>query len=269
MKPYYADDTVTLYCGDMREVVPQLRVQADLVVADPPYGETRLQWDRWPDGWLKAASKVASTMWCWGSMRMFIDRAAEFGDWKISQDVVGYDDDGEPVMGDVNVVWEKHNGSGFAADRFRRVHEHVVHWYTGAWSAIHHEVPLVAHDGPWRGTRKAARAGHEHLGANNGHNRPWIDTGMRLMRSVIYASSMKGRAIHPTEKPVDVLVPLIDYACPPGGLILDPFAGSCSTGVAARLTGRRAVLVEADEAMCQRAVRERLLQDVLPLGVTS
>jgi len=268
VKPYYADDSVTLYHGDMREIIPQLRLQADLIIADPPYGETSLEWDRWPDGWLKMASTVASTMWCWGSMRMFIDRAAEFANWKISQDIVGYNNEGEPLFADVNVVWEKHNGSGFAADRFRRVHEHVVHWYTGPWSDIRHEVPIVAHDGPYRGTRRAARAGSEHLGANNGHNLPWIDRGTRLMRSVIYARSMKGRAIHPTEKPVDVLVPLIEYACPAGGVLLDPFAGSCSSGVAARLTGRRAVLIEADEQMCERAVRERLLQDVLPFPTT-
>lgn len=244
-EPYYSDDSVTLYLGDMRDLLPSLQLDVDSMVADPPYGETRLAWDRWPDGWLKTASTVASTMWCFGSMRMFIDHAADFADWRMSQDV----------------VWEKHNGSGFAADRFRRVHEHAVHWYRGRWDDIHHQVPIVVHEGPPRGTRKAARAGAEHLGANNGHNRPWIDTGMRLMRSVIYARSMKGRAISPTEKPVDVLVPLIEYACPPGGLVLDPFAGSCSTGVAARLCGRRAVLIEANEAACERAVRERLMVD--------
>ena len=31
-----------------------------------------------------------------------------------------------------------------------------------------------------------------------------------------------------------ILEPLITYACPPGGLVLDLFAGSCSTAVAAR-----------------------------------
>jgi site-specific DNA-methyltransferase (adenine-specific) len=93
-----------------------------------------------------------------------------------------------------------------------------------------------------------------------------VDGGPLLMRSVIGARSMHGRAIHPTEKPVGILAPLIEYACPPGGLVLDPFAGSCSTGIAARLTGRHAVLIEADEAMCKRAVRERLQQDVLPLA---
>ena len=47
MKPYYEDDRVRLYHGDWRELIdPDLR--ADLILTDPPYGETTLDWDRWP-----------------------------------------------------------------------------------------------------------------------------------------------------------------------------------------------------------------------------
>lgn len=44
---------------------------------------------------------------------------------------------------------------------------------------------------------------------------------------------------HPTEKPVDLLTTLIRATVPPGGLVLDPFAGSGSTGEAALRLGRR------------------------------
>ena len=53
--PYWQDERCSLYVGDCREVLPALGVTADLVLADPPYGETSLPWDRWPDGWLEAA----------------------------------------------------------------------------------------------------------------------------------------------------------------------------------------------------------------------
>ena len=52
MKPYYQDDFVTLHVGDWRELIPS-DFRADLILTDPPYGETSLTWDRWPEGWPK------------------------------------------------------------------------------------------------------------------------------------------------------------------------------------------------------------------------
>lgn len=60
---YYADDSVTLYHGDCREVVPALGITADCIVADPPYGETSLAWDRWPDGWPAILRQASRSMW--------------------------------------------------------------------------------------------------------------------------------------------------------------------------------------------------------------
>lgn len=68
---------------------------------------------------------------------------------------------------------------------------------------------------------------------------------------VIRAQSMHHRATHPTQKPLAILAPLLEYGCPPAGLVLDPFAGSGSTAAAAIRTGRRAVLVESREDYCE------------------
>lgn len=62
---------------------------------------------------------------------------------------------------------------------------------------------------------------------------------------------------HPTVKPVDLIAWLVALVCPPGGLFLDPFAGSGTAAVAALRTGRRAILIEREEHYVAD-IRERL-----------
>jgi len=240
--PYYADDQVTLYLGDCREILPALGLHADLVCTDPPYGETSLAWDRWPDGWPTLAATVTQSMWCFGSMRMFLDRSDEFttARWKLSQDI----------------VWEKHNGSGFQNDRFKRVHEIAAHWYRGDWRNVHHEVPTEksGRRGGGEGGLRATATAREHTGKIAAKTWDGSD-GIRLLRSVFKVRSMHGRALHPTQKPSGILQPLIEYAYPAGGLVVDPFAGSGSTLMTARMIGRRAVGIEANEKYCELAAQ--------------
>ncbi len=51
---------------------------------------------------------------------------------------------------------------------------------------------------------------------------------------------------HPTVKPLAVMRWLIALACPPGGIVLDPFTGSGTTGAAAMLEARQFVGIEQD-----------------------
>lgn len=51
----------------------------------------------------------------------------------------------------------------------------------------------------------------------------------------------RGRNIHPTVKPTDLMAYLCRLVTPPGGIVLDPFAGSGSTGKAALREGFRFV----------------------------
>lgn len=63
-----------------------------------------------------------------------------------------------------------------------------------------------------------------------------------------------GNCLHPTQKPVESLMPLIESFCPSGGIVLDPFCGSGSTCVAAHRTGRAFVGVELDAKHHRTAV---------------
>jgi DNA modification methylase len=57
-----------------------------------------------------------------------------------------------------------------------------------------------------------------------------------------------GNHLHPTQKPLSVLTPLIDSFSHPGDAVLDPFCGSGSTVIAAQRLGRHCVGMEIDAA---------------------
>lgn len=72
------------------------------------------------------------------------------------------------------------------------------------------------------------------------------------------------KAKHPSMKPIDTMKHMVGIASPVDGLVVDPFAGSGSTLVAAKETGRRAIGIELEEQYCEIAA-ERLRQGVLNL----
>lgn len=226
----------------------------DCILADPPYGETSLRWDSWPVGWVSEAARVlkpTGSMWCFGSFRMFLERRDEFTAAGL---VISHE-----------VVWEKHNGSGLFNDRFRRVHELAVHFYKArtGWAGVYRQ-PQHTNDAIARTVRKKGRPA-QWIGATAETVYRSEDGGPRLMRSVIFCRSEHGRALHPTQKPVGIIAPLLAYACPPGGTVLDPFGGAGSTGIAARMFGVSATLIELNPEYVEIA-RQRIADDAPLLG---
>lgn len=69
---------------------------------------------------------------------------------------------------------------------------------------------------------------------------------------------------HPTQKPLGLFRLLVSASSNQGDIVLDPFAGSGTTGRAAKDLGRRAVLIEQEEKYCEIAAK-RMAQEVLDL----
>ena len=241
-QPCECADRITLYHGDALKILPEV-ARVDVMIADPPHGTTSLEWDKAQYNF--QASVNANQMWCFGPLRYWLAAAEQFSanGWKLAQEI----------------IWEKHNGSSFHADRFNRVHEIIVHWYRGAWSGIYKHVPTTL-DAIAKTTRRKKRP--PHMGEIAAANYVSHDGGPRLMRSVIRVRSCHGYAMHPAQKPIGIVVPLIEMSCPKAGVILDPFVGSGTTLRAAKDLGRRAIGIEIEEKYCGIAAG-RLEQEVL------
>ncbi|MFE9398607.1 DNA-methyltransferase [Streptomyces flavidovirens] len=111
---------------------------------------------------------------------------------------------------------------------------------TAAWSPSHERITFGVH---------VKRASDRQKGAGN--------LSARLRRGSIlrYQRPGRGSARHSNEKPVPLMAELIESSTVMGDLVVDPCAGSGSTGVAAVLEGRRAFLVEINRANAELAVQ--------------
>lgn len=229
MEPYYADESVTLYHGDCRQIAEWLA--ADVLVTDPPYGRSyRRQRGVWkrnnngPNSYVMPAGRPdriegdSNTSLRDHVLRMWLVRpAVMFGSLQLP-----------PPAGTRQVlIWRAPPDAG----------------QFGTFGGFRHDVEAVYLTGSW----KCGFSGRSSL----------IETAARCAGS---PTSYATRYGHPHAKPVDVLETLI-AACPPG-IIADPFAGAGSTLVAARNLGRKAIGVEIDERYCERTAR-RLSQGIL------
>lgn len=218
MKPYYADDLVTLYHGDCRDVAEWLT--ADVLVTDPPYGRG------WRQGRL-ARSK--------------------------SDSHPGIANDLDTTARDAALdLWNGRHGLVFG--------DLVLPPPSGTkQTLIFRKPPNAGHRGAMGGRRRDAEAIYM-IG-------PWL-SGLGGTTSILTTgarsqgnpSSPQGRYGHPHAKPLDLMAELIEM-CPPGA-IADPFCGSGSTLVAAKVLSRRAIGVELEERYCEAAARRLAIPDL-------
>ena len=83
----------------------------------------------------------------------------------------------------------------------------------------------------------------------------WVYLGRRIR--IFHYYSGKGNKVHPTEKPLPLMIWCVENYSNPNDLILDPFCGSGTTCVAAKMLGRRYIGIDISEEYCQIA-RDRL-----------
>lgn len=83
-----------------------------------------------------------------------------------------------------------------------------------------------------------------------------------IPNTITYSGGLGRDKIHPTQKPEEILKYLICLCSRPGDTVLDTFAGSGSTGMAAAALNRRAVLIERDAKMFAKMDARFALDDL-------
>ncbi len=143
------------------------------------------------------------------------------------------------------IVWAYDFG-GRARDRWPRKHDSIL-WYAkgDSWVFNREEVDRLPYLSPWlAGPEKAA------LGK--------LPTDVWWM--TIIAPGSRERTGYPTQKPLRLLTRILVASSRPGDLVVDPYAGSGTTGVAAHRFGRRWLLIDRNPDAVAIA-RRRLAQE--------
>jgi DNA modification methylase len=195
--------------GDMLDIVPIIG-KFDLIVADPPYNVTDWDWDRIGDGFLNEVRE-----WLTVCKNALADCHHLF--WFCSPK---YAADTEMIFRELGlpirsrIVWHRRNmamGSD-AKDKFIDSWEMILHTgnkplnWPEEWGEDRFDVQTIA---------------------------------------VPQTNFVEDPKYHPTQKPLKLIRWLVEYGSRPGERVLDPFAGSGTTGAAAY--DRQCVLVEKEE----------------------
>jgi DNA modification methylase len=83
----------------------------------------------------------------------------------------------------------------------------------------------------------------------------WVGKQTVLPSNVISLALVGKNQGHPAVFPVDLPLFFIKLLCRNGGLVVDPFAGSGTTGIAALSLGRSCMLIDNNPTYCQEAIR--------------
>lgn len=226
-RPYYEADGITLYCGDCREILPEIS-SARLVVTDPPY-----------------VFGIASTA-----------QEGKAGGWgDLMNSAAWY----ALLLREFKRITANHQGAAWVFNSWRSFPVLARAAYEAQWGIE----SLMVWDKEWIGPggQRGLRPSYELAALFAQSDFAIQNRGLPdIWRSKW--SSLKPNG-HPAEKPVELLLRIITESGP--GDVIDPFMGSGSTMVAAKKAGRIGIGIDIEERWCEVAAK-RLSQRVLDFG---
>lgn len=230
----FLDGKVTLYLGDCRSVLPDLKPSPRLVLTDPPY-----------ESHMHAAKRKKKVFGA--QKRIRTDGHAN----PPPVDFAAIDDDTRTFL--ATFCQEHCEGwsaifctpEGVAAWRDALEAAGAKYKRACVWSKPD-SAPQFNGQGPAMGAEMFTTAWH-----GQGHSN-WNGGGSRNVFTYPCQPSDRD-GLHPTEKPVQLMVKLVELFSDEGDLVLDPFMGTGATGVACVKRGRRFIGIERDEKYFNRA----------------
>lgn len=250
-----------IYCVDCLEGMRKLPDESvDLVVTSPPYDNLRTYKGFMVDLHL-VGQGIYRILKDGGIAAMVIqDQTRSFGKTLTSfRTIIDWCDNVGFKLFE-NVIYRKYGTEGaWWRNRFRVDHEYIPIFLKGKRPRYFNKVPLMV---------PSKHAGKVLTGSGNrrtdGTTTKTVTRAINPMkcRGTVWDYLMAGdkdplKRKHPATFPDQIPIDLINCFCPPTGLVLDPFLGSGSTAVAAKVLGRRYIGFELSQEYCDIA-NERL-----------
>lgn len=271
--------TCQIIYGDSRSVLPPLGSLADLIVTSPPYADARrrhydsIHPDEFADWFASFHHAFHTILKPRGSLVINIKDKIVHGVrhrfvWKTIEQLSEL---GWYAIDDY--IWYKTNPMpGYWPTRLRDGWEYCFH-LAKCKRPYMNQSAVKTSVGAWAKTRLAKLTGKSltrHNSENNsGFGRDltkWVGKRTVLPSNVLGLPLVGKNFGHPAVFPVELPAFFIKLLSPNGGTVVDPFAGSGATGIAALQLGRRSILVDNNKEYCRLAI-DRIKKEVkIPSG---
>lgn len=221
IKPYYSDESVSLYLGDCRDLMSMLP-KCDLLLTDPPYKQS------------KSGGGLIAKRETYKAIRPLSDFDPE---WFLST---------------LSTVGKSAHGYIFCSKDLLPAYTAFLSKSGWGWDMLAYTKanPLPTKNNKYLSDIEYLLFYRE-AGKCYFNNDAPFSFYSKVKRTICTPSEFG----HPTEKDVDIIGQLIQVSTKAGDLVLDPFVGSGTTLVAAKTAGRTGIGVEIEERYCEIAAR--------------